>query len=259
MNESRSFTPPRSVERVLGVLRTLAQNRQPMSLAELGAGTKIPKTSLFALLKALQQADYVRFERERYTLGREAHRLGHAIVRGQSLAGVARPVLEQLGKATRETIILCALTDDRRHVEYVDVIEAESFLRFSVGVGTTRPLNAPASGQAVLAAMPAEERDAYLAAGGFERYTPRTVSSRAALRAAIAIAQREGCAMTVDGSVEGAIGIAAPLFDRPGHVVGALVIAAPTSRIADRVDEIKARVKDGARAISRLLGYPGAA
>lgn len=257
MTASNDFTPPRSAKRVLNTLHTLAQNRRPMSLAELSAAVKVPKTSLFALLKALQQADYVTFEREHYSLGREAHRLGRAIVNGQSLAGLARPILEQLRKATRETIILCVLSDDRRHVMYVDVVEAESFLRFSVGVGTTRPLNASASGHAVLSAMKAVERDAYVASGEFERFTPRTVASRAALRAAIVNARREGCAMTIDGSVDGAIGIAAPLYEREGQVIGALVVAAPTSRIADRVDETKVRVKDGARAISRLLGYEG--
>jgi DNA-binding IclR family transcriptional regulator len=257
MPKSQDFTPPRSVDRVLTTLRTLAQNREPMSLAALSVAVKVPKTSLFALLKALQQADYVTFEREHYSLGREAHRLGRAIVGGHALAAIARPVLEQLGKATRETIILCALSSDRRHVVYVDVVEAESFLRFSVGVGTTRPLYAPASGHAVLSAMPAREREAYIDSETFERFTPRTVATRTALRAAIATAKREGCAMTVDGSVDGAIGIAAAVLDREGQVAGALVIAAPTARIADRVEEIKARVKDGAAAISRLLGHAG--
>ena len=63
--------------------------------------------------------------------------------------------------------------------------------------------------------------------------------------------------MTVDGSVDGAIGISAPLRDREGAVVGALVIAAPTTRIADRVAEIKLAVRTGAYAISRLLGFAG--
>lgn len=259
MPSSTDFSPPRSAERVLRTLRTLALHRRPMSLADLATAVGVPKTSLFALLKALQQADYVTFEREHYALGREAFRLAGAIVGGQSLAGIARPVLEELGRATRETIILCTLSEDRHHVVYADVVEAESFLRFTVGVGSKRPLNASASGHAVLSAMTAEERDAYLAAGRFERFTPRTVASRTALRAAIATARREGCAMTVDGSVDGAVGIAAPVFDRESQVLGALVIAAPTSRIADRVDATKQLVKDGAHAISRLLGYSGPA
>jgi DNA-binding IclR family transcriptional regulator len=258
MTVHRDFTPPRSAERVLTTIRTLAQHGQPMSLAELSTEVKVPKTSLFALLKALQLAGYVTFERDRYALGRESHRLGRAIVTGQSFAGVARPVLERLGRATRETIILCALAEDRRHVVYVDVVEAESQLRFSVNVGTRRPLNASASGQAVLAAMPAAERDAYIEAGDFVRYTPRTVATRTALRAAVAKAKREGCAMTVDGSVDGGVGISAALFDRDGGIVGALVIAAPTMRIIDRAPEIKATVKEGAHAISQLLGYTAA-
>ena len=257
MAAPRDFTPPRSAERVLTTIRTLAQNGNPMSLAELSVAVDVPKTSLFALLKALQQAQYVTFERDRYALGPEAHRLGRMIVGGQSLPGIARPVMEQIGRATRETIILCALSEDRAHVVYVDVVEAESWLRFSVQVGTARPLNASASGHAVLSAMAARERDAYIAAGNFERFTPRTVATRTALRTAVRTAAREGCAMTVDGSVDGAIGISAPVLDSEGEVVGALVIAAPTTRIVDRVAEIKLTVRKGAYAISQLLGYAG--
>jgi len=251
------FTPPRSAERVLTTLRTLALHRAPMSLVELSTAVKVPKTSLFAILKALHQAGYVTFEHERYALGAEALRLGQAIVGRHSVAALARPILEQLGRETRETIILGGLSEDRRHVEYIDVIEAESFLRFTVGIGTRRPLNASASGHAILSAMSDAERDAYLASDRFERFTPRTVASRTALRAAIATARREGCAMTVDGSVDGAVGIAAPLVDRDQRVLGALVIAAPTTRILHRVDELKGRVKEGARSISRLLGHAG--
>jgi IclR family transcriptional regulator, acetate operon repressor len=253
----RDFTPPRSVERVLTIVRTLAQAGQPMSLAELSATLGVPKTSLFALLKGLEQAEYVTFKLDRYALGRESERLARAIIEGRSLVGIARPVLEELGHATRETIILCALGQDRRHVVYVDVIEAESSLRFSVSVGTTRPLNASASGQVVLSFMPAKERERYIVGGEFVRYTPRTVATRSALRAATATARREGCAMTIDGSVDGGIGIAAPLFDQEGSVVGAVVVAAPSTRLIDRVDEIKTRVRASAHAISQRLGYAG--
>ena len=257
MAAQRDFTPPRSAERVLTTIRTLAQNGHPMSLAELSVAVDVPKTSLFALLKALQQAQYVTFERDRYALGPESHRLGRAIVGGQSLPGIARLVMEQLGRETHETIILCALSEDRAHVVYVDVVEAVSLLRFSVSIGTERPLNASASGHAVLSAMPPRERDAYIAAGKFERFTPRTVASRTALRAAVKVAIRDGCAMTVDGSVDGAIGISAPLRDGEGNVVGALVVAAPTTRIIERTAEIKRTVTKGAHAISQLLGYAG--
>jgi DNA-binding IclR family transcriptional regulator len=167
------------------------------------------------------------------------------------------PVMERLAQASHETIILAALAEDRRHVLYAAVIEAESWLRFSVKVGTLRPLNASASGQAVLAYLPPEERARYVDSGPFQRFTPRTVATKAGLRKAIAAVRREHCAMTIDGSVDAAIGIAAPYFGRGGAVEGALVIAAPSTRIFHRRAEIKATVIQGAEALSRILDYTG--
>ena len=39
-----------------------------------------------------------------------------------------------------------------------------------------------------------------------QRFTPRTVATKAGLRKAIAAVRREHCAMTIDGSVDAAIG-----------------------------------------------------
>ena len=253
----RRFTPPRSIARVLQVIKALARSARPTSLAELSVALGVPKTSLYAILKGLEQLGYVTFERDAYSLGPQAHALGQAISQGPSFPGCAMPVLERLAEASHETIILGALAEDRRHVRYAAVIEAESWLRFSVKVGTLRPLNASASGHAILSYLPPAERGRYLASGPFQRFTPRTVATQAGLRKAIATVRREHCAMTIDGSVDAAIGIAAPYFGRSGAVEGALVIAAPTTRIFDRQTEIKAAVIKGAEALSRILEYTG--
>ena len=102
------------------------------------------------------------------------------------------------------------------------------------------------------------EREQYLASGPFERFTPKTEATRTSLSKVIAKVRSEGCARTVDGTVMAATGIAAPYFDRRGAVVGAVLIAAPTSRVAERATEIRKTVSQGAEAISRLLGYAGA-
>lgn len=256
--EERAFTPPRAIARVLRVIEVLADQARPMSLAELSAALDVPKTSLFAILKGLAQARYVVFENDTYVLGPRARRLAESIHGGISFADLARPILEGLVRATGETVILGTLGEDRRHVLYALVVESDSWLRFSVNVGVRRPLSAAASGHAILSYLPVEEREQYLASGPFERFTPKTVATRTALRKVIARVRSNGCAMTVDGTVTAATGIAAPYFDRRGAVVGAVLIAAPTSRVAQREMEIRKTAGQGAEAISRLLGYSGA-
>lgn len=251
---ARVFTPPRGIGRVLQIVKAVAQWPRPVTLAELSSQIDVPRTSLFAILKGLQAEDYVIFEREHYSLGPAAIRLGAAITQRQSFPATAMPVLEKLAEDTGETVILSVLSEDRRHVVYTSVLEAKCFLRFSVDIGTRRPLNASATGQAVLSYLPRLERERYLASGSFEKFTPKTVSTATALRKAVAQVRREHCAMTVDGTVQAAVGIAAPYFSHDGLVLGAVNVAGPTARLIDSTDELKSLVVSAGEKISRILG-----
>lgn len=255
---TRTFTPPRAIARVLQVVRTLAHRSRPMTLAELSTEFNVPRTSLFAILKGLQHEGYLTFERDFYSLGPESIELGHAITKREAFPVSAQAVLEKLGKLTSETIILSSLSDDRRHVIYTSVFEAQSALRFTVKAGTVRPLSASATGQAVLSYLPADERKAYLNGGQFERFTAKTVATAAALRKIIRQVKQEHSAMTIDGTVVAAIGIAAPYFDHQGAVQGSINIAGPTERMICRVTDFKAAVVASGEEISKMLGYAGA-
>jgi DNA-binding IclR family transcriptional regulator len=54
---------------------------------------------------------------------------------------------------------------------------------------------------------------------------------------------------------EGATGTASAIYDATGQVIGALIVAAPSSRSQDRVDKLALLVREEARAISRSLGH----
>lgn len=256
-SEDRLFSPPRAIARVLRVIEALAAEPRGRSLAALSVDMGVPKSSLFAILKGLEQEGYVALDKDTYGIGPNARRLADTIRGGRSFAERARPILESLARATGETVILASLAQDQRHVEYTVVVESDSFLRFSVNVGARRPLSSGASGHAVLGWFPQAQRDRYLASGPFERFTAKTTASPAALRKAIAKVRRDGAAITVDGTVTGATGIAAPYFDRHGAVAGSLLVAAPTARIAGREKEVIKAAQHGAEAISRLLEYAG--
>ena len=50
-------------------------------------------------------------------------------------------------------------------------------------------------------------------------------------------------------------GTAAPVRDAAGTVIGVLIVAAPSLRLADRLAELKRLVKEEAATISRSLGF----
>ena len=253
----RPSAAPRGIGRLLQVLRAMAVARKPLSLAELATLVDMPRSSLFVLLKGMEQKGYLAFEDNAYTLGPEAFKLGHAIAHSASFPGTALPILRRLGRETGETAILSKLSDDRKHVIYVTVLEGSNLLRFTVTPGVLRPLSATASGQVVLAYMAGTERDAYIASGSFEKFTASTVSTGSALRRAIATAKGRRWAMTVDGTVVGVVGIAAAWFDADGSAAGAVSIAAPSARVLDRQHDIAGVVLRAAEEVSRVMGYAG--
>jgi DNA-binding IclR family transcriptional regulator len=62
-------------------------------------------------------------------------------------------------------------------------------------------------------------------------------------------------AQTIDQASEGVTGTAAVIRDAAGTVLGALIVAAPSLRLADRLAELARLVREEAAVISRSLGY----
>jgi DNA-binding IclR family transcriptional regulator len=62
-------------------------------------------------------------------------------------------------------------------------------------------------------------------------------------------------AQTVDQMADGVTGTAAAIHEASGKVVGALIVAAPSSRLQDRLPVLARLVREEADAISRSLGY----
>jgi DNA-binding IclR family transcriptional regulator len=168
---------------------------------------------------------------------------------------VARPGLVALARRTGETVFLGTLAGDGLSVVYVDKVESEHIIRYAAGVGDRRPLHATSTGRAILAFLPAEQREEILGMLQLERHTERTVTSLPALRASLEEIQRTGVCVSVDEMVRGASGVAAPIVDRHDHLVGACTIAGPTDRVRPRLRQLAAEAKEAARAISALLGH----
>jgi DNA-binding IclR family transcriptional regulator len=81
------------------------------------------------------------------------------------------------------------------------------------------------------------------------------VTSLPALRASLEEIRGAGVCVSVDEMVRGAAGIAAPIFDRHGRVVGACAIGGPTDRVRPQLRPLACDVTAAARAISALLGH----
>jgi IclR family pca regulon transcriptional regulator len=88
-------------------------------------------------------------------------------------------------------------------------------------------------GHVLLAALPAEQRRQYLDSARLERLTPKTLTTRSELTAALDAVYRNGYALGDQGLEENLFAVAVPVTDGRGSVVAALGIATQASAVGE--------------------------
>jgi acyl dehydratase len=113
------------------VIEALATHQGGMSLTEISSQLKVPMTSLFSLLRSLEDAGFVLSESGHHKLGPEAYRLATLIQRNNQFPANVHSLLKQLQEECGETSVIGVPTDDRMGLVYADVVE---------GIGDDNPL-----------------------------------------------------------------------------------------------------------------------
>ncbi|WP_232496183.1 IclR family transcriptional regulator [Novosphingobium kaempferiae] len=256
--DARRGGSPQSVTRVVRLLEALCASNEPVSLADLSRRLATPKSSLAALLRGLADEDLVVATEGAWRLGPGAFGLGSALTEARrrlQSSDLVREGMRRLAARSGETVLLAVGDSDGDMVTYVDLVESSNVVRYSVSIGDRRPFYATAGGRALLSTCSPEAVEAYLKRVSLARLAPGTETARAALAQIVERVRGEGYAQTVDQAAEGVTGTAAVVRDAAARVVGALVIAAPSARATDRLEELARLVKDEAAAISRSLGF----
>jgi DNA-binding IclR family transcriptional regulator len=228
------------VSRAASILRALDGEHHGLSLSELAERTGLPRSTVHRLVTALGVEGFVAGAAStgRTRLGPELARLAlHS--RGE-LQAELRPHLEALRRTLDETIGLSVL--EPQGVRFVDQITANHPLQAITAVGELLPAWSSASGRALLAMLPAEQREE-MVPRRLVAHIPSTTTDRRAVMAAIERAARERVAVTREEYTEGICAAAVAVRDSFG-AAAAISVSAPTARFTRRADEITAALLD---------------
>ena len=244
-----------SIARAAAVLRLLTVHPRPRALAELAAELRLPKGTVYGILRTLQTVGFVEQESDsrKYQLGPALLHIGSSYLNGSELRrralGAAYTLATQAGEGVRigtlhENLVLVV-----HHVPGCD----ERLM--VLDVGSLMPLHATALGKALLANR--GEFAADIDATALARCTAATITDPDRLRAELSRIFERGWATEVGEFVPGVASIAVPIEARGGTVVGAIAISGPTERIYEGDSPRSALVgyvMESARTISRQLG-----
>jgi DNA-binding IclR family transcriptional regulator len=249
---------PQSVTRVINILEALCASPRPVSLADLSRALGTPKSSLAALLRGLAVADLVAASDGTYRLGPGAFGLGSALLEARrrlQSSDLVREGMRRLVDRSGETVLFAVRDAGAPSMTYVEVSESQNAVRFAVSAGDRRPLYCTAGGRVLLAAESELDLRGYFKRLKPQRFTVHTETDKRRLAHAVEEAREAGVAQTVDQAADGVTGTASAIRDVSGTPIGALIIAAPSSRSQDRVHRLVRLVREEAAAISRSLGY----
>jgi len=232
----------RAVERALDILLAFKPHDDGLSVAELLDRVDLSRPTLYRLLQTLQAKHFVTSSEhpKRFRLGPAVAQLAYAWSSALDLAAVAEPMMRRLWDKTSETIALF-VRDAAIKVCVAEVPSAQA-LSFKRGVGYRESLALGASGKAILAYLP------HAQLGELQSEAKKLAPVLAQIR-------ERGFAVSKGELIQGAVAVAAPLFDGSGEVVGSLGLFGPSVRLLDNQIETFARLLiHEARDISQVLG-----
>jgi IclR family KDG regulon transcriptional repressor len=244
-----------AIERAVSILNAFSMDDPELGVTELADRLGLHKSTVHRFMVNLDAAGLVERNARtgRYRLGLHVFELGALVMQQMNLWDEALPFLEGLVHDTGETGHLAVL--DGGEAIYIERVEARRALRVPSAIGRGYPAHATNLGKVLLADLSRERVEAIIAERGLAAYTSHTITDPAELEVDLELIRRRGYAVDNEEYDEGLRCIGAAVRDHSGHVVAALGIGGPVTRITpERVEELGGLVMTAARGLSRRLG-----
>jgi DNA-binding IclR family transcriptional regulator len=240
-----------SQDKMLSLLDAFSVDAPVWSAEELAARFELPPSTCYRYLKSLHQAGLLaRVGSGSYVVGPRVLALDRISRISDPVYSVGSPVVVALSKRTGFSALLSVLYSDS--VMCVQQVATEDAPPGLFGRGQQRPLVAGATANIILAHLPQHQlrsvfnkQQENIGAAGLGRDWDT-------LKAKLAEIRQQGYAFSAGEYRAGIAGLAAPLFNKEGEVLGSIALATATK--SPRLAEFKAlapALVKAAAAISR--------
>ncbi|MHC6181512.1 IclR family transcriptional regulator [Clostridium sp. JNZ X4-2] len=247
----------KAILRGLDILKFIGESEEPVTIAELSRCLEIPKTSVFNIVNALVEKDFLSIEDKKlksYELGIGAFKLGSLYLNKTELVNIADPILKWVADNVLETVFLAIVNNNE--LVYIDKKESKKALRTTANLGSIMPLYSTGLGKAVLATYSETEMNEYLSSIKLLPRTKNTLINPEDLLRDLEATRRRGYSISDEENEDGIFCIGVPVYDNTGKAIAAVSISNLKIKKNNESTEkhrkfaIKAALK-----ISKKLGY----
>jgi len=213
-------------------MEALTDADRPMALTELAQRLGFAASTTHRILATLTAEGFaVRVPAvRRYRAGPGLARLARrSLLDNVRMAEAARPALRRLAAGSGETSQLTVL--DGWDTVAIDQVDSMQPVIVHHPAGSRVPAHATAVGQAILAHLP--EVAARIARDGLVAHSSRTITDADTFMAELETIRRRGYAINVGQLHPETAGVAAPILEASGAVLGSIGISGPAARMSE--------------------------
>jgi len=226
-------------------------------ISEISRELNIPKSSVSDIIYTLLNKNFVQYDNEKlktFKIGLKIIQIGFSSIQQIDVLQIARPYIEQLNKLINLSVFLAV--ENNNQVVYVDKIENDTPIHFSIKTGSAFPMHLTGVGKAILAAHTDEEVLSIMGDGCYPVRTENSISTHYGLMREIIKIRNQGYAVENFEENDYIYSIAAPIYDNINRVCAAIsvfVLGADLGSV--NIENIIDNVKQTAIKISSIMGY----
>ncbi len=247
----------RTTQRTVEILKLISKNPEGITLDDICQQLSLPKTSGYDIVTTLVEmgmANVQKGQKQTYTIGLTAYRIGINYTNNLDFLGVIEPELKAFSRSVGKTVFFGVRSD--HEVVYICKFEPENPIITTATVGTKNPMYCTSLGKAILAYSDEEDRRQVINRITFRRKTENTIMTRAALEEELEKVKQQGYALDAREMEEHMECAGAAVFGPDGSVIGAISVSS-LYKPGEDYDALGCLVRKKAEEVSGLLGFLG--
>jgi IclR family transcriptional regulator, pca regulon regulatory protein len=243
-----------SLARGLIVIQAFTQQSPQMTISQLSVKTGLSRAAVRRCLYTLTKLGFAGAEDgTRYSLRPRMLTLSQTYTASNTLSSAAQPILERMSAALRESFSVATL--DGEDIVYIARTQVTRVMAVDLHIGSRLPAYCTSMGRVLLAYLPTDQLEQYLAHVVLTPHTTRTVNTIDKLRLALRNVRRNGYALVDQEYEVGLRSLAVPVYSSSGRVVATVNLSgsAPRMSILDMQNRFLSHLRNAATELSVFL------
>jgi IclR family pca regulon transcriptional regulator len=243
-----------SLARGLLVIQSFTPQHPQMTISQLAVKTGLSRAAVRRCLYTLTKLGFAGAEDgSRYALRPRMLTLSNTYAASNSLSSAAQPILERMSAMLRESFSVATLDGD--DIVYIARTTVSRVMSVDLHIGSRLPAYCTSMGRVLLAYLPVEQLEQYLARVVLTPHTTRTITSVEKLRLSLRNVRRNGYALCDQEFEVGLRSLAVPVYSPTGRVVATVNLSghAPRMPVFDMQTRFLPHLRNAATELGAFL------